>query len=127
MRKFNQKKVLMILDMEKTNTSFNRIEIDYNTLKSLVLLNLIDESECQNYSPSISEFLEFFEKNNCSNSEVIFEAYLITDREDARLTVEGIRLDVELSSEKTKKMFENKFSNADEFSNTSDECRAWWD
>ncbi len=124
---FNEQRALAILDIQKPASNCERVEFGYSELKALRLLNLINGDDCQNDSPTVDEFLEFCETNGTSEEEVIFEAYIVTNRPDARVTVEGIRLLVALSGEKTKRDFINQFRCADEFEVQESVYRAWWD
>lgn len=109
------------------STDCERIEIDYPTLKGLVNLGIANLDETQNYSPSIQDFLAFYEVNNCGEEEVVFEAYVVTDREDSRITVEGIQLNTLLSSKESRNEFINLFRVADGFEVNENRYRAWWD
>lgn len=121
-----ENKLITILNL-KPSENFTRLETDYKTVKALVLLGLADEFETQNDSPSIRDFLDFCERNNTSEEEVTFESYACVNRPDSRFTVEGIVLNVSLSSERTKKEFIENFSNADEFNVNENYYRSWWD
>jgi len=122
----NEKLVEQILDIKLTD-NYTRFNCGYAQLKSLLLLEQALPDETQNESPSISEFLGFCEKHNTGEKEVIFEGYVINNtRDDARVSVEGIVLNQDLSSEEVKKDFILTFRDADEF-DMSDTYRAWWD
>lgn len=108
-------------------TTCHRLEMDYPTIKALALLEVAELEETQNNSPTIMEFLEFYESNGCSEEEVIFETYIVTDREDTRVTIEGILLNHSLSSERCKTNFIESFREADEFELGESQYRAWWD
>lgn len=124
---FDEQRAIAILGIEMPKNNCERIEIDYPKLKALRLLGLVRGYEAQNNSPSVDEFLEFCETNNVTGKEVIFEAYIVTNREDARVIVEGIRLNPILTSNEVKKNFIKSFHHADEFEAYDENYRAWWD
>jgi hypothetical protein len=129
MGNFNESRVLAVLGMNKPKSNYERIELSYAQLKSLVLLELIDPNGAQNNSPSINDFLDFCEKYHCyGEDETVLEGYIITgDRPDKRISIEAIRLHTAVSSEKTKQAFINHFHHADEFEANDEQFRAWWD
>jgi hypothetical protein len=128
--KFDQEKALKILGMNKPKSTCERFTMTLSQLENLVINGLIERDDCQNDSPSIEAFLEFCFGNDVGAEEVKFEAYIIVDRDDARVSVEGILLDPSLASESCKQNFLDSFRNADEFSfdlSGSEYFRAWWD
>lgn len=124
---FNQERALAILNIKKPVDNCERLEFGYPELKSLVLLGLVDLDDTQNDSPTVGQFLEFYEKNRCGEEEIIFEGYIVTDRADSRVSVEGIKLHTELASQKVQKEFIEVFRLADEFTIGDSMIRAWWD
>lgn len=127
---FDIKRVCEVIDIPQPKTNFERLELSYSQVKALVVLDLINRLDNQNYSPTIEEFLDFCEDNNTSDEEIIFECYIVSgDRDDRRLTIEGIRLLIHLASEKAKEKFILNFRMADEFDicNQDGYMRAWWD
>lgn len=104
-------------------------EINFDQLKQLVEEDFINLNECQNDSPSTKEFISFADgyENN-----VIFEIYAISpDRDDYRVTIEGIQITIPIDKRDDLCNFMNNFRYADEFNIDSDEdnyfIRAWWD
>jgi hypothetical protein len=91
------------------------------TLDELNVLNdlgLLDLEQSQNDSPTIGEFMEFME----AHDNVEAHGYVITNREDARLSIEGLRLPDE-TDKQTIIEFLLFCKNADELS----EYYSWWD
>ena len=124
----NEKQISEVLKALYNPTSnCHDMTFTYSELKGLVSLGIANLNERQNESPSILEFLEFCESAMTSEEEVIFEGYIVTNREDSRVSITTIRLVKSLASARTVKDFFDKFSEADEFDNYEDHYRAWWD
>jgi hypothetical protein len=98
-------------------------------LKKLVDCNFAAIDECQNYSPSIKDFLDVAEN---MTSDVLFECYAVSpERDDYRITVEGVSVIIKDSNYKDLTLFIESFHDSDEFSiehiDSEYHLRAWWD
>ncbi len=99
---------------------FNRLGID--RLRTLVDEEFIDLDECQNYSPSTGDFLEFM----TIHPEFTAHGYAISpDRDDYRVTIEGIESDREIEDYAVLEEFVDLCRFADEF--CINPPYAWWD
>lgn len=104
-------------------------EIYYDQLKQLVDEDFIELNECQNDSPSTEEFLDSvagYEEN------AVFQIYTIShEREDYRVTIEGISVTVPKTDIDAFINFVQYYRFADEFDVDCDDenfyIRAWWD
>lgn len=124
----NEKLCLDILGIENREWSGGciRFSCNYNHMKELLILRQIDLSDHHNDSPTVREFLEFCDRNDCHES-VTFGGYVITEqRSDARVSFEEIYLDVSDSSPNALLDFVDRFRLADEFE-LKGTLRAWWD
>jgi len=126
--KFDQTRALKILNWaKKPQYGFERFLMSYKTLIKLVeAKDCIDLNERQNYSPSIREFIEWVQVVKVEPF-TMFEAYLITDRDDARISIEGINIESGYCTKEQLDLFRLEFGHADEFGKTSGGLRAWWD
>jgi hypothetical protein len=103
--------------------------IDYKQLKSLIDEDFIDMDECQNDSPTTQDFVDAI---SGYEDNVLFEVYAISpQRDDYRVTIEGIELTVPMTDLDQFIYFIEQFRYADEFEIHSDNdyfyIRAWWD
>lgn len=96
--------------------------ISATDIKYLMDMKFIDPDECQNYSPSTKEIYDFINKH----PQFYAFGYAVSpERDDYRITLEGIRSDDEdLGVEDLKDFIE--------FAHRADELdvrppRAWWD
>lgn len=79
-------------------------------------------NERQNVSPTVEEYLDFFEDWN--DGEVTFNGYLVSpEREDERVSLEGFTI---IGISNTGPIV-NRFHGADEFTVKGGTVRAWWD
>ena len=87
-------------------------------LKTLVTEGFAKTRERQNYSPSIGEFLDYFEDGGVS---VTFHGYVVSpERADTRVSVEGFVC-------RYADHIVNDFHHADEFTVYNGWIYAWWD
>jgi hypothetical protein len=129
--KFNQTLALDILGMSKPKDNCHRFILSLSKLKELIDRGVVDGEDCQNSSPTIADLVAYAENEKLSDEEISFEAYIVTDREDSRISVEGFNVNFKGSKKKSDKInkFINAFHSADEFEinvNTG-LGRAWWD
>ena len=106
-----------------------RCDMPYDKFKQLYDEGFIDPDENQNSSPTTKEFMHAV--LGCEKW-VEFEAYAISpDRDDYRITIEGIDIWIPLDKREDLCRFVEEFHYADEFSLDTDEngfhLRAWWD
>lgn len=81
-------------------------------LKWLVDEGFADPDEAQNDAPTIEEFINFME----NHPEFVAHGYAVTDeRDDYRISIEGIESDDEIVDVDTLKDFVDMFRFADEF------------
>ena len=96
--------------------------LDYPTLQKLVDKKFIDPEGCQNYSPSTGDFLAFME----AHPEFTAHGYAIgLNRDDYRITIEGIESDEIFSDVGTLEEFVGLCRFADYF--CLNPPYAWWD
>lgn len=92
-------------------------------LDELVRLKHADPETRQNNSPSIASFLEFLQENPKFRAT----GYIVSpDREDYRVSIEGITYDGDASKEEII-TFVHFCNGADELELDSESLRAWWD
>lgn len=106
-----------------------RFDITAEKMKQLIDEDFVDLQENQNESPTTEEFMNAI--LGCEDW-VQFEAYAISpDRDDYRITIEGIDIWIPAPHEYDMCRFVEEFRYADEFSLNADEngyhLRAWWD
>jgi len=106
-----------------------RADISIVQLKQLIEEDFINVHENQNDSPNVLEFLNDIEGHE---DNAIFEIYAISpDREDYRVTIEGINIDISDSDKDALCYFIEQWRYADEFTinNMANgySIRAWWD
>ena len=90
-------------------------------LKELVDNGFADPEECQNYSPSVAEFIEFME--GWDGYRV--NGYVVTDkRDDYRVSVEAIEKNGVIETKEELVDFVETFRFADDFDANG---YAWWD
>ena len=95
--------------------------LDHYRLQKLIDKDFIDPEECQNYSPSTEEFLDFMK----DHPEFTAHGYAVSiDRDDYRVTLEGIESDERMDYE-TMVDFVELCRLADDF--CLDTPYAWWD
>ena len=100
------------------------------TLQHLVANNFGDEEECQNYSPSIKEFLDITE--GFEEEDISFQCYAVSPkRDDYRITVEGVSIKIDDKDYDSLCSLVSHFRSADEFSLEHGHDKlsiyAWWD
>lgn len=79
--------------------------------------------DAQNYAPSVGEFIEFMKKF----PEFTAHGYAVSvERSDYRVSIEGVEKHGEATPEELE-AFEDLFSDADEFTATSEGLRCWYD
>lgn len=105
-----------------------RFTCSRDTIETLLNEDFIELDECQNYSPSTKEFLE----STIDLEKVEFECYVINaDRDDYRVTIEGVDIEINDSNYKDISYAIETFHNADEFNFYHNESsyflHAWWD
>lgn len=92
-------------------------------LNALIQNDFIDLEDCQNYSPSVGDFLDFMKKYPA----VVAHGYAVSHkRDDYRVSLEG----VSFGGKVTMKMlldFVYLCRHADEFHASEEELYAWWD
>ena len=97
-------------------------ELSLETLKELVALGFADPEETQNYSPTITEFIEFME----NHPGYYAHGYTVTDkRPDYRVTIEGIAKDEPCADQDELEAFVLFARHADDFDMNPPYC--WWD
>lgn len=101
----------------------NYKNLTLDQLRQLVALNFIELDECQNSSPSVSEFLEFIQKF----PQVTAHGYVVSpERNDYRVSIEGLEykgpITVQLAID-----FTNLCREADEFTLTENKLSSWYD
>lgn len=96
------------------------------TLEQFKLLydeKFIDPEDCQNSAPSAEDFINFMQEN----PQFTAHGYAVSpERNDYRVTIEGLDLDGE-TSEETKFNFVHFARHADEFTYEQHRLRCWWD
>lgn len=96
--------------------------IDYKTLKLLVDKGYADPEDNTNGSTTLGEYLDFLKRNPSFTAH----GYIISnDREDRRITVEG--LEAENATQLEVENFIELDRMADEFEANTRYCRSWWD
>ena len=105
-----------------------RFSCSKETVQQLLDEGFIDPSECQNCSPTTSEFMEYVRDFD----DVTFECYAISpDRNDYRITIEGVDIEIPDNNYDLISYAVETFHYADEFSfNHGSGCyflHAWWD
>jgi hypothetical protein len=97
--------------------------LNLEQLHALIRNEFIDLEDCQNYSPSVGDFLDFMKKY----PEVEAHGYAVSHkRDDYRVSLEGIRF----GGKVTMKMlldFVHLCRHADEFHADEKGLYAWWD
>lgn len=97
--------------------------LSLNNLQELIDSNFIDLEECQNYSPTTEEFLNFMKEN----PGVVAHGYAVeSTRNDYRVTLEGISYDGNVDFEELINLVDN-FRSADIFNIDTDGFYLWWD
>lgn len=98
-------------------------DFDAITLKQLIKAGFLDPKSTQNYSPTAEEFVAFMERY----PQFKAHGYIVSlERDDARITVEGIHGTVNDLEEACS--FANAFHYADEFiMMPRGYARVWWD
>lgn len=97
--------------------------LDLDTLQILHEHNFLSLDDCQNYSPSIGEIMEFMDKN------IGFTAhgYVVSDaRSDYRVSIEGVEK-VHGITETDMEAFRELFGDADEFDCNENGLYCWYD
>lgn len=93
-------------------------------LLKLIELDFIELDECQNYSPTTEEILEFIGKY----PQYVAHGYVVNiRRSDYRTTLEGVYKQGKFDSEKEHKDFYELFSEADELIVNNNEIYCWYD
>ena len=97
-------------------------------MQELIEKNFIELYECQNYSPSTKEFMEYIENID----DVRLNCYAISPlRNDYRITIEGLDVEVADDNYDMISYLVETFHYADEFSfehnGDSYFLHAWWD
>lgn len=97
--------------------------LDLEQLQALIRNNFINLEECQNCSPSVSDFLDFMKKYPAVEAH----GYAVSHkRDDYRVSLEGIRFDGNVTMDMLLD-FVHLCRHADEFSAVHDHLWAWWD
>lgn len=101
-----------------------------NEIQNLVDLHLIDPEECQNDSPTISEFLEYTENHPDGNFDL--HGYAVSQtRPDARVTIDAISITGPRKISSEMAGFIEMYHWADEMTVRNDwdniTIKAWWD
>ena len=100
--------------------SFRGMMVD--TLKTLIDQNFADPEECQNDSPTISEFYDFMERY----PEYTAHGYTVSDtRDDYRVSIEGVEKGSPASIYDELQDYMALFAGADEFNEYTMWC--WFD
>lgn len=100
--------------------------LTYDGLKELVENKYIPLCECQNYSPTVRQWLDLFEKYSIKD-KVYFHGYIVVaSRNDRRISLEGIEANVgtEFTPEEWKAICKISAS-SDTF--YTGPLYAWWD
>lgn len=98
-------------------------ELTYEQLEELDDKCFLDPEECQNYSPSIAEFMDFMKDHR----EFTAHGYVVSDtRDDYRVSIEGLFKFGNITYEETIE-FVDMFRCADEFTCTKEELYCWYD
>ena len=119
-------KIAKILNLPQNE--FIRFDLKPSDLFRLRELGYINLEQRQNDSPSIKEFMDFVLDNFLCDFSCHFEAYLVPDfREDARLSIEGIVIDLKQVPVQAAENFYKQFIKADEYETSENNLRAWWD
>jgi len=97
--------------------------LNLEQLQDLIQNNFIDLEECQNYSPSVSDFLDFMKKYPAVKAH----GYAVSHtRDDYRVSLEGLAFAGEVNNQMLLD-FIHLCRQADEFHASEDELYAWWD
>ena len=98
-------------------------DVPLKALRMLVDLNLADPEDAQNDAPTLREFIKFMEKY----PQCMAHGYAVSpNRDDYRVTIEGLSCRKECVTEELKDDFIEMFRCADEFS-IKDGLRCWYD
>ena len=97
--------------------------INAEVLDKLNELGFIDMEDCQNYSPSNGEFIDFI----LEHENYTAHGYVVSDtRDDYRVSIEGLFKFGNITYEEAIK-FIDMFRCADEFTCTKEELYCWYD
>lgn len=97
--------------------------LDLDTLKHLLEKNFVDRAENQNDSPTIGEIVDFMKKYDGYTGH----GYAVeVEREDYRVSLEGVSKDRAADSEEELNEFRFVFGNADNLSD-SGQMYCWFD
>ena len=108
-------------DLNPDHGTITNLRLD--TLEALVKAGFLDPEDAQNASPTADEFMGFMEQYPA----ITAHGYVIgADREDARVTIEGIACDAEAVTADMRDAFIEFARSADEFQYKTD-LYAWWD
>ena len=101
---------------------FKSLSLD--ELEQLVKEGFADPEETQNDAPSIQEFLDFMRKYPVAFAH----GYVVSnDREDVRVSVEGLEIDREDVTHELFREFVALCRFADEFDDSDAGLYSWWD
>ena len=105
-----------------------RFTCSKEVMQTLIDNDYIDPNECQNYSPTTKEFMEYVENFD----DVRFNCYAISpERSDYRITIEGLDIEVKDDDYDNISYLVETFRYADEFgfehNGDSFFLHAWWD
>lgn len=107
---------------EEDHTRFRHLDV--KVLGKLLKEKLIDPEENQNGSPTTKEFFDFMKKY----PQFLALGYVISkDRDDARISIEGIENDGSAVDAGTMQAFIEEYRFADEFICRGNQLYAWWD
>jgi hypothetical protein len=98
-------------------------DLDVNSFTALLRNKFIDPNEYQNESPSVRAFYFFMAKYPFA----LAHGYAVSpDREDYRVSIEGLFIPKEYVTNSVKEDFYNLCKDADEY-HDSDDLYSWWD
>lgn len=115
-------------DQSKNCGGVRHFECNVDLMNQLIKEGFADPDECQNDSPSIKDFMDTVN----GDESVEFECYAVDiNRDDYRITIEGIRAYIPDTDYDRINLYVEQFRYADEFTfEHMDDCfylRAWWD
>ena len=118
-------------DPEKYWGGIRQFTCSADTIRELSKQGFINDDECQNWSPSTIDFLDFIDG---AEDKIVaeFECYAVSpDRNDYRVTIEGINLTIPDGEFDLFVLAIGNFRGADEFTIEHADGEyyigAWWD
>ena len=123
MNKDYKARSIIIYGDENADSRHSFDSLSLKQLDALITNDFIHPHDCHNYSPSVSDFMEFMKKY----TGVVAIGHTVgPERSDYRVSLEGLRFSGEVSKQMLLD-FVDLCRRADEFAVSDDSLYAWWD